>query len=135
MFAGTKAFKQPLGRFFADLRGHFTPFVSIVTYQELAAYTTEWKRIKQFIETRDIERLPFCINCAITAGGLQAKVGPPSHVEGLSEEVAKAQWHHDAAIVGSAVWGQMDLLVTADKGMVDRYTEHFDGFVLIPPEP
>ena len=49
------------------------------------------------------------------------------------EEEVKAQWHHDAAIVGTAAHHGLDLVVTTDRLLATRYGEFLEEIRHLEP--
>lgn len=76
--------------------------------------------------------LPFCSECALQAAKLQAAQGPVVARKSEREET-KAQWHHDAAIMGTAAHHALDMVVTTDRGLATRYGGAFHEIRLIEP--
>lgn len=134
--AGDKRFKAPLYRLLSDLRRDKTAFyISTITVQELghwAIVTNTWPALSQFISATRLTVLAFSSECALQAAKLQAGHGPVVAKKSEREEV-KAQWHHDAAIVGTAAHHALDMVVTTDKTLAARYGSAFHEVRLIEP--
>jgi predicted nucleic acid-binding protein len=134
--AGDKRFQPPLHQLFSELRrSKVTLYVSAITIQELghwAIVANTWPAISQFLSAARLNVLPFCSGCALQAAKLQAACGPVVARKSEREEV-KAQWHHDAAIVGTAAHNGLDFIVSTDRVLAERYGGAFDEVRLIEP--
>lgn len=134
--AGEKRFRAPLHRFLGELRRDKTVFfISAITIQELghwAILAAAWPALDQFFKAARLNVLPFCAESAMQAARLQAACGPVAARRSEQEE-AKAQWHHDAAIVGTAAHHGLDTIVTSDRILARRYGTAFDEIRLLEP--
>ncbi len=131
---GDQRFKAPLHRLLGELRRHKTVFyLSATTIQELAQWAISegtWPALRQFMSAARLNILPFCSECALQAAKLQAAHGPVV-VRKSEREETKAQWHHDAAIVGTAAHHALNTVVTTDRGLAARYGDAFHEIRLI----
>lgn len=134
--AGDQRFKPPLHPLLSELRRDKTAFyVSAITLQELGQWAFvagNWPALSQFMSATRLNALPFCSQCALHAARFQAAHGPVVSKKSEREEI-KAQWHHDAAIVGTAAHHGLDLVVTTDKALAARYGTAFHEIRLIEP--
>jgi hypothetical protein len=133
---GDQRFKPPLHRLLGALRPDKTAFyLSAITIQELGQWAISagtWPALKQFMSAARLNVLPFCSECALQAARLQAAQGPVV-VRKSEREETKAQWHHEAAIVGTAAYHALDMVVSTDKGLAARYGSAFHEIRLIEP--
>jgi predicted nucleic acid-binding protein len=134
--AGDRRFKPPLHRLLGELaRGKVTFYISAITIQELGHWAIPagtWPAVSQFMSAARLNVLPFCRECALQAARFQAQQGPMVTKKSQQEET-KAQWHHDAAIVGTAAHHALDMMVTTDKALAGRYGGAFHEIRLIEP--
>jgi predicted nucleic acid-binding protein len=133
---GEKRFKPPLLKLFHELGKQKTTFyVSAITIQEIGCWAIPagaWQAVQQFMSASHLNTLPFCAGCAVEAAKLQAKGGPVSAKKSEREE-SKAEWHHDAAIVRTAAYHGLDMVVTTDAGLVARYASLFEEIRHVEP--
>jgi predicted nucleic acid-binding protein len=134
--AGERRFKAPLHRLLGEIRRDKTLFfISAITIQELghwAIVAAAWPALHQFFNAARLNVLPFCAESAMQAAKLQAARGPVVAKRSEIEEI-KAQWHHDAAIVGTAAHHGLDMVVTTDRLLAERYGDAFDEIRLLEP--
>ena len=121
---GEQRYARPLERLFREVgKTRTTLYVSAVTVQELASSAigvSAWPAVSRFLSATRINMLPFCAGCALAAARLRAQGGPVS-ARRDEDEAVRAQWHHDAAIVGTAVHHGLDLVITTDRSLAARY--------------
>jgi predicted nucleic acid-binding protein len=133
---GDGRFERPLERLFRELgQTKTTLYVSSVTIQEIGCFAMgvlSWPAVSQFLAASRINMLPFCAGCAIAAARLRAQGGPPAS-RGDQREAVKAKWHHDAAIVGTAVHHGLDMIVTSDRVLATRYGGFFEEIRYLDP--
>ncbi len=131
--SGEPRFKIPLSHYFNKIRREnkqISLYISVITVQELACWAKpqgEWESIHQFLRAKFGQPLTFCELCAHKAADMQIRSGPP----GKASESEKAEWHHDAALVGTAAQHELNVIVTADKNMYSRYAAMFNEIVRI----
>jgi predicted nucleic acid-binding protein len=131
--SGHPKFRVPLGNYVKKLKRktrNLTLYVSAVTIQELACWSKphgEWEKIRQWLRDKFAPPLTFCELCANQAADMQVRAGPT----GKMSETDRAQWHHDAAIVGTAAHHELDVVLTADRAMHTRYSPFFSDVVHI----
>lgn len=134
--SGEKRFKPPMVKLFRELAKRKTIlFISAITIQEIgcwAIHAGAWAAVSQFLLASHLNTLPFCAGCALEAAKIQAKGGPVAAKKSEREEL-KAAWHHDAAIVGTAAYHGLDMVVTTDAGLVARYGSLFEEIRHIEP--
>jgi predicted nucleic acid-binding protein len=134
--AGDKRFRAPLHRVLGELRRDKAAFfISAVTIQELgqwAIVANALPALTQFISAARLQVLPFDGPCTLQAARLQAAHGPQVVKKSEREEM-RAQWHHDAAIVGTAGHHGLAMVVTTDKALAQRYGDAFHEIRLIEP--
>lgn len=134
--AGDKRFRAPLHRVLSEVRRDKTAFyISAVTIQELgqwAIVANALPALNQFILAARLHVLPFDSGCALQAARLLAAQGPQA-VKKSEREETRAQWHHDAAIVGTAGHHGLSMVVTTDKALAQRYGDAFHEIRLIEP--
>jgi predicted nucleic acid-binding protein len=134
--AGDKRFRAPLHRLLGELRRDKAAFfISAVTVQELAQWAIVEKTLpalNQFISASRLQVLPFGHEAALRAAKLQAAQGPQALKRSAREET-RAQWHHDAAIIGTAAAHGLDMVATTDKVLSQRYGEAFHEIRLLEP--
>lgn len=132
--SGQPKFRVPLGNYFRKViraNKDVKLYVSVITIQELSCWAKpngKWESIKQFLNVKFATPLSFCELCTHQAANMQVRAGPNEK----TSETAKAEWHHDAAIIGTAAQHELDIIVTADKQMHTRYSSLFDQIVHIP---
>lgn len=136
-YAGEKRFASPLRGLLRELsREKSRLYISSVTVQEIGCWAIShgaWRAVERFMSASRLNSLPFCDRCALEAAKIQAKWGPEVVKKSEIEE-SRAQWHHDAALVGTAVHHELDMVVTTDAGLAGRYASAFDEIRLLRPD-
>ena len=133
---GEQRYARPLERLFRELgQARTTLYVSSVTVQELGSLVmgmAAWPAVIRFLAASRINMLPFCAGCALAAARLRAQGGPFGKWD--DDPSVKAQWHHDAAIVGTAAHHGLDMVVTTDRVLATRYGGLFREIRRLAPD-
>jgi hypothetical protein len=123
-FAHTVEYDPALLAFFGEVdRQSPVYFISTITVQEFAVYghkINRWHEIELWLNQRFTIRI-FDLECAKRGAELQALGDPSPKRLNQTKNEAKAEWHHDCGIMGTAIAYGMDMIVTAEVGKWEKY--------------